>query len=183
MWLILRLEGLGKCLSRVECSKGRVSAPSEAILIFIVYGYFWNLVISKVIINTLICNFLSVIMKSLSRHSRGCRNITEPHKICVFLRFFLDPNFIIFITRIRIVGLLFYYPKKKTEPSLARLDFGLGQCWLARPNLLGLSTLLMGIICVETIFRNFQYHGGQNWKVRRVAIVDFLLQILLKVMF
>ena len=50
MWLILRLEGLNKCLSGAKHSS----------------RYFCNLVISKVMINTLICNPISVIIKSLT---------------------------------------------------------------------------------------------------------------------
>ena len=37
--------------------------------VFRVYGYFYNLVISRVIINTLLCNAISLIVKSLSCRS------------------------------------------------------------------------------------------------------------------
>ena len=48
---------------------------------FRVYVYFCNLLISRVIINTLLCNPDSMIVKSLNRRSHGCRHIAEPCKI------------------------------------------------------------------------------------------------------
>ena len=79
MWLILRLEGLGKCLSGVGrrhfpfmhnlfyCGGDEITGwvcGGEALMvrysIFWIYEYLCNLVISMVIINTLLCNPISI---------------------------------------------------------------------------------------------------------------------------
>ena len=80
MWPILRLEGFDKCLSRIGQRhfpfmhnlfywggggmNNKLGCGGEALVvrygIFRVYGYFCNLVISRIIINTLLCNPISV---------------------------------------------------------------------------------------------------------------------------
>ena len=62
-------------------------------MIYIGYkGIFYNLVISRVIINTLLCKLIYVIVKNLSRRFHGCRHTVEPRKtlIIFFLFFFFD---------------------------------------------------------------------------------------------
>ena len=56
--------------------------------IFRVYRYFCNLIISMITINTLLCNPIFDIRKSLSHRFRGYRYTVEPHKIYVFSSFF-----------------------------------------------------------------------------------------------
>ena len=63
IWLILRLEGLGKCSSCITSFIGGQNirlgfAPVVRYDIFRVYRYFCNLVISRVIINTPLCNLI-----------------------------------------------------------------------------------------------------------------------------
>ena len=59
--------------------------------IFRVYVYFCNLVIFRVIINTLVCNHILVIVKSLTCRFHGCKHIAESRKIYVFSSFFFIP--------------------------------------------------------------------------------------------
>ena len=59
-------------------------------VIFRLYVYFCNLVISRVIINTLLCNPILVIVKNSSRHSRGSIELRKKN-LYVFFLFFFSP--------------------------------------------------------------------------------------------
>ena len=58
---------------------------------FRVYEYFYNLIISRVIINTLLCKPYFKYSEILSHRSRGCRHTDEPFKICVLCSCFSSP--------------------------------------------------------------------------------------------
>ena len=55
---------------------------------------FFNLIISRIIINTFICNLISVIVTNSSRRSHGCRHTAESSKtLCVFFLFFFFDSY------------------------------------------------------------------------------------------
>ena len=59
MWIILRLKGLGNEIINWGCG---VEALTVQYCIFRIYEYFYNLVMSKVIINALLFNPISVLI-------------------------------------------------------------------------------------------------------------------------
>ena len=65
--------------------------PCGTIRYFRVYVYFCNLVIFRVIINTLVCDHILVIVKSLSCRFHGRKHISESRKIYLFSLFFFIP--------------------------------------------------------------------------------------------
>ena len=86
MWLILRVKGASAKVKRQPLWYGTIYLEYK--------GIFCNLVITSVIINTLICNLISVIVKNSNHRSRGCRHTAEPHKtLCVFFLFFFFDSY------------------------------------------------------------------------------------------
>ena len=76
MWLILRLKGLGKCLREAQAFAhheyplllgGKITGWGRCSMVYLGYrGIFYNLVMSRVIINTLLYNPISEIVKVLA---------------------------------------------------------------------------------------------------------------------
>ena len=99
--MIFPSSGISSLLRGEIIGWGCGAKPPQYNTIYLDYrGIFFNLLISKVIINTLMCNPISVIAKNSSLHSRGCRHTAKPHKrTCVYSSCFSSLNSITIVDR------------------------------------------------------------------------------------